>query len=179
LLIIAFLLPFKAMATPAQIIKDLNFHQLDQAAPEIHFRDDAGKINLLAPIRDNFILLHLWATWCVPCQKEMPALIRFAGRLKDAKIDLVLISVDDEEKRVDVHSILKELKIERPPLLLIKDQESKRYYGWGIPMTYLINPHGKIVARGAGMRDWDKTSVEKFKELLESPAPKKEKSAKD
>ncbi|MGE5270949.1 MAG: redoxin domain-containing protein, partial [Thiohalocapsa sp.] len=61
----------------------LELSVLDQprAVPEIHFSDGQGGEVSLADFRGRVVLLNVWATWCVPCRKEMPALDRLEAKL--------------------------------------------------------------------------------------------------
>jgi thiol-disulfide isomerase/thioredoxin len=138
-----------AWADTAPLLKELKFDSLNQAAPDFIFADASGK-----PIHLNDgggvpTILHLWATWCVPCQKEMPELVKFAKSLPDQNFKLLIVAVDDETKREQVARDLKNLNLDLPAYVVRKSDASK-----------------KIVARVSGSRDWRNVSPEKFDRLI-------------
>ena len=63
-------------------------------APELRFIDGAGQQRTLADSRGKTVLLNLWATWCVPCRTEMPALDRLQVRLGGPDFEVVALSID-------------------------------------------------------------------------------------
>src|SRR5437763_1644407 len=71
--------------------------------PALAFRDAGGAGRSLADWRGRTVLLNLWATWCVPCRKEMPALDALQGKLGGANFEVVSINIDtrDTEKPKD------------------------------------------------------------------------------
>ena len=70
------------------------FRKEPEVLPEIKFQDEEGKERTLADWRGKVVLLNLWATWCVPCRKEMPALDRLQQELGSDKFEVVAVSVD-------------------------------------------------------------------------------------
>ena len=62
--------------------------------PEVKFQDGEGKDRTLAEWRGRVVLLNLWATWCLPCRKEMPALDRLQQELGSDRFEVVALSVD-------------------------------------------------------------------------------------
>jgi len=62
--------------------------------PELTFNDPEGKPRTLADYRGRTVLLNLWATWCVPCRKEMPALDVLQAKLGDEKFEVVAVNID-------------------------------------------------------------------------------------
>src|SRR5438132_96835 len=69
-------------------------------APHLAFRDAQGSEHRLAEWRGRTVLLNLWATWCVPCRKEMPALDALEGKLGGPAFEVVAVNIDtrDPEK---------------------------------------------------------------------------------
>src|SRR6476620_9617405 len=62
--------------------------------PDLAFQDGDGKPVTLASFRGRTVLLNLWATWCVPCRKEMPALDALQAKLGDDKFQVVAVNID-------------------------------------------------------------------------------------
>ena len=63
--------------------------------PDLAFRDAGGNERHLSDWRGRTVLLNLWATWCIPCRKEMPALDALEGKLGGPNFQVVAISIDD------------------------------------------------------------------------------------
>src|SRR5262252_7026311 len=70
------------------------FRKAPEALPEVKFEDASGKPRTLAEWKGKVILLNLWATWCLPCRKEMPALDRLQRELGSDQFEVVALSVD-------------------------------------------------------------------------------------
>src|ERR1700728_2150460 len=68
--------------------------------PDLAFKDGAGRDRTLKDWRGRTVLLNLWATWCVPCRKEMPALDALEGDLGGPNFEVVAVNIDtrDPEK---------------------------------------------------------------------------------
>ena len=65
--------------------------------PDLAFQDAAGKPLSLQNWRGRTVLLNLWATWCVPCRKEMPALAALAGQLGGPRFEVVAVNIDTRD----------------------------------------------------------------------------------
>src|SRR5258708_19506702 len=65
--------------------------------PEFTFRNAPGQTKSLADWRGRTVLLNLWATWCVPCRKEMPALDALQGKLGGGDFEVVSINIDTRD----------------------------------------------------------------------------------
>ena len=78
--------------------------------PDLTFKDAAGRERTLAEWRGRTVLLNLWATWCVPCRKEMPALDALQGELGGPNFEVVAVNIDtrDPEKPL---AFLKEIGV--------------------------------------------------------------------
>jgi thiol-disulfide isomerase/thioredoxin len=126
--------------------------------PDLAFRDADGRERRLTEWRGRTILLNLWATWCVPCRKEMPALDALQGRLGGEKFEVVAVNIDtrDAEKP---KTWLKETGIAR--LGYYADASAKVFQdlkavgrAFGMPTTLLVDPAGCEIAALAGPAEW-------------------------
>src|SRR5436190_17488846 len=70
------------------------FRKAPEDLPEVKFQDATGRERTLADWRGKVVLLNLWATWCLPCRKEMPALDRLQKDIGSDKFEVVAVSVD-------------------------------------------------------------------------------------
>ena len=126
--------------------------------PDLAFRDAAGAPKTLVDWRGRAVLLNLWATWCVPCRKEMPALDALQARLGGARFDVVAVNIDtrDPEKP---KAWLKDVGVNR--LAYYSDPSAKVFQdlklagrAFGMPTTLLVDPAGCEVGTLAGPAEW-------------------------
>ena len=130
-------------------------HRLDAPKPvDVQFTAADGSARSLADYAGKGIILNLWATWCVPCVAEMPALAAFASVVaKDGIIVLPLSS--DRGGAAIVTKFYKDLGIGNLPVLL--DPKSAAAHALnvrGIPTTLIIDRHGREVAWTEGSVNW-------------------------
>lgn len=126
--------------------------------PILVFQDAAGKPLTLEHWRGRTVLLNLWATWCVPCRKEMPALDTLQQRLGGPGFEVVAINIDtrDPEKP---KTFLNEIGVQK--LAYYADSSAKVFQdlkevgrAFGMPTTLLIDPHGCEIGTIAGPAEW-------------------------
>ena len=126
--------------------------------PNLAFRDAAGAERHLADWRGRTVLFNLWATWCVPCRKEMPALDALEGKLGGTAFEVVAVSIDtrDPDK---ARNWLKEVGIGR--LAYYADPSAKVFQDLkvagraaGMPTTLLVDPAGCEIGTVAGPAEW-------------------------
>jgi peroxiredoxin len=124
----------------------------------------------LASLRGRVVLLNFWATWCKPCEEEMPAMERLHQALAGSPFDLLAVSVDSGEQ--EVRAFRDRLGLSFPILLDPQKQVSKRYQTFRYPESFLIGRDGVIVERYVGPRDWSEPLyVERIRELLGAAMP--------
>jgi len=70
------------------------YNSTPREVPAISFRDTQGQTLSLSDFRGRVVLVNIWATWCVPCREEMPALDRLQGKLGGTDFEVVALSVD-------------------------------------------------------------------------------------
>ena len=125
---------------------------------DLSFRDATGQERRLADWKDRVVLLNLWATWCVPCRKEMPALERLEAKMGSDKFQVVAVNIDtrDHEKP---KAWLKEVGINK--LAYFADPSAKAFQdlkaagrAFGMPTTMLIGPDGCEIGTIAGPAEW-------------------------
>ena len=132
--------------------------QTPKTLPALAFKDASGADKTLADWRGRTVLLNLWATWCVPCRKEMPALDALQSRLGGADFEVISINIDtrDVEKP---RTWLKEVGIVK--LGYYADNSAKVFQdlkavgkAFGMPTTLLVDPNGCELATLAGPAEW-------------------------
>ncbi len=107
----------------------------------------------LAALHGRVVLLTFWATWCAPCQIEMPRFIQWQTRYGPAGLQIVGVSMDDDA--APVQSLIRKRKTNYP--ILMGDEKLGVLYGGilGLPDTYLIDRRGVIQARFKGETNLD------------------------
>jgi thiol-disulfide isomerase/thioredoxin len=126
--------------------------------PDLAFEDGDGKPRKLSEWRGRTVLVNLWATWCVPCRKEMPALDSLQTKLGGPKFEVVAINIDtrDPEKP---KNFLKEAHLTR--IGNFSDQKAKVFQdlkaigrALGMPTSVLVDGQGCEIATIAGPAEW-------------------------
>jgi len=123
--------------------------------PEIHFADEEGHELTLGDFGGRVVLLNVWATWCVPCRKEMPTLDRLQARLGGKDFLVIALSID-REGVAPVKRFYQELKFEKLAIYVDPSGKGSRTLVIpGVPATLLIDRQGREIARKMGPAEWD------------------------
>jgi peroxiredoxin len=129
-----------------------------------------GPALTLAGHRGHVVLLNFWATWCVPCREEMPAMERLYQRFKDRGLVVLAVSVDAPGSAVVV-SFAKELGLTYPIGLDPKMALARQYGVRGLPASFLLDRTGAVVGRALGSREWDSPAAHGVVEWLLARGP--------
>lgn len=118
--------------------------------------------------QNRFVLLNFWATWCVPCLKEMPDLERLHQAL--GKQGLIVLAIAMGETEENVKKFLKKYDFTFP-ILADPDQKITDLFGVkNLPATFLIDRNKMIIGRALGIRRWDHPDlVEFFRKKIKVP----------
>jgi len=126
--------------------------------PDLAFEDSDGKTRKLSEWKGRTVLVNLWATWCVPCRKEMPALDKLQDTLGSKDFEVVAINIDtrDPEKP---KTFLKDGGLSK--LAYFHDQKAKVFQdlksagrALGMPTSVLVDGAGCEIATIAGPAEW-------------------------
>ena len=126
--------------------------------PDLAFADAEGQPKKLSDWRGRMVLVNLWATWCVPCRKEMPALDELQAKLGGTDFEVVAINIDtrDPEKP---KNFLKDGNLTR--LGYFSDPKAKVFQdlkavgrALGMPTSVLVDRQGCEIATIAGPAEW-------------------------
>src|SRR3977135_387055 len=137
----------------------LTMATIPRRLPDLAFEDADGKPKKLSDWRGRTVLVNLWATWCVPCRKEMPALEGLQAKLGGPDFEVVAVTIDtrDPEKP---KTFLKEAGLTR--LGYFSDQNAKVFQdlkaigrALGMPTSVLVDGQGCEIATIAGPAEWD------------------------
>lgn len=136
----------------------VNVAQSPLKVPDLTFEDASGKKLALADFKGKTVLLNLWATWCVPCRKEMPALDALEQRLGGPDFQVVAVNIDTRNFEKP-KAFLKEVGVQS--LAYYADPNAKVYQdlkeigrAFGMPTTVLVNPSGCEIGSIAGPAEW-------------------------
>lgn len=128
-------------------------------APSTAFLDPDGRPIKLDAYRGRMLLLNLWATWCAPCVKELPALDRLQAGLGDDRFQVLLVSVDRKGLAVAA-PFLEKLGVRNLRTAADPTSELARALGVsGLPTTLLIDAEGRILGRMLGDAEWDSAAA--------------------
>ena len=126
---------------------------------------DAGSKAPMFAEPGKVVLLNFWATWCVPCRKEMPALERVAERYRMRGLEVIGVSADD--KAADAREYADALGISFRIVHDATDSIQRAYQVSGLPTTFVIDKDGRIVSKTLGAKAWDdSTHTKEFDKLL-------------
>jgi peroxiredoxin len=113
---------------------------------------EGGEVSL-ERLRGRVVLLNFWATWCKPCEDEMPAMQRLHRSLSGRPFELLAISVD--AGRDEVAAFRERLGLDFPILLDPRKRVADSYQSFRFPESWLVDAEGRLVERYVGPREWD------------------------
>jgi thiol-disulfide isomerase/thioredoxin len=126
--------------------------------PDVGFRDRDGAERRLSDWHGRTVLLNLWATWCIPCRTEMPALDALEGTLGGERFEVVAVNIDTRDSNKP-RTWLQEVGITR--LAYYADPSAKVFQdiklagrAFGLPTTVLVDPAGCEIGTAAGPAEW-------------------------
>lgn len=122
--------------------------------PPLALKDLAGKNHKLEDYRGKVVMLQFWATYCAPCIKEMPSMVRLEKRLAGKPFTILAVNMGETEKEVRDFLNTK-VKVD---FTVLMDSEGQSLAAWKIfvaPSTFLIDPEGKVRYTLQGGAEWD------------------------
>jgi thiol-disulfide isomerase/thioredoxin len=157
-------------ARPGAMVNELSrgtmaafvFKRSPEVLPDVRFEDASASERSLAQWRGKVVLLNLWATWCLPCRKEMPALDRLEKELGSDRFEVVAVSVD-RAGLTGARKFLADTQVEQ--LKLYADPSARlaaELRAVGLPATLLIDAEGREVGRLLGGAAWDSEDAKRL-----------------
>ncbi len=130
-----------------------------RALPDLVFDGPDGKKKTIADFAGKTLLVNLWATWCVPCREEMPALNALQKDLGSDKFEVVAINIDtgDDEKPKTFLDETKghDLVYYRDASMGVFNTLKKEGLAFGLPVTLLMDDKGCLISAMNGPAAWD------------------------
>ena len=145
--------------------------QVGATAPEFRAVDLASgdSVSLRERYRGKVTLVNIWATWCVPCRVEMPAMEQLYTALAPRGFAIAAVSVDEGPPE-DVRKFGQELNLSFDLLQDRSTRIQQLYQTTGVPESFLLDRHGVIVKRVIGAHDWSSPANRALVErLLDEP----------
>lgn len=141
------------------LMKKLVFHSTPQPVSDNEFTDVDGNLRRLSNYRGKYILVNFWATWCAPCRKEMPSLDALQETLGGDAFEVVTIATG-RNTLPGITKFFKKAEIKNLPVLLDPKQGLARDMGvLGLPISVIIDPEGREIARLRGDAEWNSNSA--------------------
>ncbi len=127
--------------------------QTDQTAADFTLTDLSGHKLSLADHKGKVILLDFWASWCVPCQAEIPRFIEWQKKYGPQGFQVIGLSMDDDKEAARTFTRRYRLNY---PVAMGTEKLAESYGGvLGLPANFIIDRQGRIVAKHVGETDLD------------------------
>ena len=142
-----------------------------RALPDFTFHDSDGRPIRLSDLRGLVVLVNLWATWCPPCIRELPALDRLQGKLDDEPFLVLALSLDRGGAEV-VAPFFARLKIAHLDIYVDPEQAAQAAFPTDVlPATFVVDRKGRVVSFLRSYADWDAPEAEAMiRRQLAAPA---------
>lgn len=128
-----------------------------ESLPKLSLKDLSGQTQKLSALRGKVVVLNFWATWCEPCQEELPRLSRLSQSYAGKNVQFVAVSIDAARDREKIEPLLRRLNVNLD-VWTGADLDTLEKFGLGnvVPGTMVIDEMGQIVTRVMGeARDED------------------------
>lgn len=135
-------------------------------------RDFSGQVHRISEFRGEWVLLHFWASWCLPCVHEIPEWVALAGKSVKAIPQLRFVAVSWDDSWEEAHTIIPSPEKLPPNVVSLRDASGKTAEAYGsfqLPETYLLDPEGKVIYKWIGPQVWGDPKIsEQLKKLKQS-----------
>lgn len=149
----------------AQQLSGMKSVSIGSIAPGFSLPDTSGKTISLSDFRGKYVLIDLWASWCGPCRAENPNLVRTYENFKDKNFSIIGVSLDRPGDRKQWLAAIQNDGLtwtQVSDLQFWNSQVAKAYGVTAIPQNFLIDPSGKVIAKGLRGKQLDEKLIELF-----------------
>ena len=119
---------------------------------------DEGSMRL-SDVKGKVVFLNFWATWCKPCEEEMPSMERLYRKFKDRGLVVLAVS-SDSDRPAAVAAFVRKHKLTFPVGLDPRMTLGARYGVWSLPVTFIIDRSGRTLLAAHGPRAWDSRAAD-------------------
>jgi len=116
--------------------------EVGKPAPDFSLKDINGKEIHLSDFSGKAVMINMWASWCIPCQEEMPEIENIFEKYNTSDLMVLGINVTSQDHMQDVKDTVKKYQLSYPILLDESGQVSSLYHMYGIPSSYFIDTQG-------------------------------------
>ncbi len=134
-------------------------HETPREVPAITFADGEGEEATLATFKGQVRVVNFWATWCAPCIRELPSLMRLAATMKDYNLALIALSQDSQGAGTVAPFLEKNRLSGLPVFYDPKGAAARALHVSSLPTTLLIDAKGREVGRFEGAYEWDQPHI--------------------
>jgi thiol-disulfide isomerase/thioredoxin len=141
-------------------------------APAVAISDAAGNRHMLGDFRGRYVLVNLWASWCQPCVRELPALAQLQAAVPAKQLTILAVNVGRSDVKQTAAFLVAHkaggLGVWLDPQVALM----RAFRAYGLPTSVLIDPQGRVIARAVGPAEWGAPSaIAYFKALPLAPKP--------
>ena len=155
----------KPAQTQTRIPAGLHAVQPPTDLPPFSLPDVSGNTVRSSDLLGNVLILRFWATWCGYCKTEMPAVQRAYDTFKGQNIKVLAISIDSGGAK-SVAAFMQKNNYNMPALLDSRMQTMNKLGVSGIPVTFIVDRQGKVVAKANGQVDFDSPEFRDYVQRL-------------
>lgn len=147
-------------ATDTELARQAGMEAYPAALRAPHWRlpDSSGETRGADDYKGRVVLLNFWASWCPPCREEFPSLERLQGKVGGKDFTVLAVSVADSTA-----GVARFLQGRQAPFDILMDDDGKMsaaFRARGVPVTYLLDRQGRLLAGKTGPQHWDSPAME-------------------
>jgi thiol-disulfide isomerase/thioredoxin len=153
ILFLILLINFAVLSSYAQsgLPQNLQLLSSPQPAPEFALADLQDKLHYLSDYQGQTVLIHFWATWCLPCRQELPAIQKLSKLLATNQVTTLAVAADS-------HQAVESFSADLSHMTVLIDQYGSALHAYrvkGLPATYIVSKKGRIEAIAIGSNNWN------------------------
>ena len=165
LALVSGLLGIPAIAAESKLVElasaaGMEAYPVPLKAPPFRLPALNGDARTQADYRGRVVLLNFWASWCPPCRDEFPSLLRLQAAMAKEPFTVLAVAVRDGDAAVADF-----LAAGRPPFDVLLDRDATAAAAWhavGVPVTYLLDRQGRMLAGKVGPLQWDSAAMRRL-----------------
>jgi peroxiredoxin len=139
------------------LIKKASLQKVNEKAIDFTLENIDGTKTTLSTFKGKVVVINFWAEWCGPCKSEMPSLQRLSDNYKGK--DFVLLGINVSDPVSEAKKYAEKANLTFPIVCDVDSSVAASYGAQSIPLTYIIDKTGTVVAGGVGARPWDKPAI--------------------